>query len=48
MRSVGNGYVVWNPSGYLAIAIAPLQSFDGILFIEQTTPAVANTVSHLR
>ncbi|MGI8843822.1 MAG: erythromycin esterase family protein [Gemmatimonadaceae bacterium] len=48
MRSVGNGYIVWNPSGYLAIAIAPLQSFDGILFIEQTTPAVANTVSHLR
>lgn len=41
MRSVGNGYS-FNRNGYLARDVMPGRAFDGLIFIEQTTPARPN------
>lgn len=39
MRSIGNGFSPQNPSGYYRPPIALSRSFDGIIFIENTTRA---------
>lgn len=42
MRSIGFGYSPGNPSGYYRDPVFLGRSFDGILFIEQVTPARSN------
>jgi erythromycin esterase len=42
MRSVGFGYAPGNPSGYYRDPVTLGRSFDGIIFIEQTTRALSN------
>lgn len=44
MRSIGNGYAPGNPSGYYRAPVVLGRSYDGILFIEQTTPARGNSL----
>lgn len=39
MRSIGNGYAPSNPTGYFRAPAVLGGSYDGIIFIEQTTPA---------
>jgi erythromycin esterase len=40
MRSIGNGYAPGNPSGYYRAPAVLGKSYDGIILIEHTTPAV--------
>lgn len=42
MRSIGNGYAPGNPGGYYRAPVVLGTSYDGILFVEQTTPARGN------
>jgi erythromycin esterase len=42
MRSIGNGYAPSNPSGYYRGPVIPGASYDGLVFIERTTPARGN------
>lgn len=39
MRSIGNGYAPMNPHGYYRAPVVLGTSYDGIVFVEQTTPA---------
>jgi erythromycin esterase len=43
MRSIGNGYAPSRPSGYYRAPVIPGVSYDGLVFIERTTPARGNS-----